>query len=244
MLRILGLVLSIGLADSLSPSTSLTGLFLASGHDPRRSVLEFAAGVFAVFLVGGLILTLGPGRAILALVPHPTATTRYVLETIAGVAMLIVSATLWRRRGSTNDRGIASADVARRRPPIAMGATIAVVELPTAFPYFAAIAAIVGSGLNLVTQLILVALYDVCFVLPLLGIVIAITVAGEPAVQRLTRARRWLGGHWPVLLSRLALVAGVFVVTLGVTGLTLTTPGDTGQFSRGLRHLLTHPLQQ
>jgi cytochrome c biogenesis protein CcdA len=242
LLRILGLVLSIGLADSVNPSTSLTGLFLAAGGNPRRSVLEFAAGVFAVFLLAGLILTLGPGRAILALVPHPDATTRYVLETVAGAAMLILAATLWRRRGRVTDRGASPGVLSRSGSPFAMGVTIGAIEVPTAFPYFAVIAAIVGSGQNLVTQLMLVAVYDLCFVLPLLGIALAISVGGDPAVQRLVRARRWLGGHWPWVLSRLALVAGVFVVALGVTGLTLNTPGDTGQFSRSLRHLLTHPL--
>ena len=243
MLRLLGVVLSIGLADSLNPSTSVTGLVLASGRLPRRSVLEFALGVFTAFLLGGLILTLGPGRAILALVPRPTATTRYILETVAGAAMFVVSATLWKRRGSTGEsRRPIGAD--RGRSPFALGAIIAAVELPTAFPYFAAIAAIVGSGLNVIMQVVLVAAYNVCFVLPLLGIALAITVGGEPAVARLTRVRRWLQGHWPVLLSRLALAAGIFVLTLGVTGLTLNAPGDTGHFSRGLRQLLTHPLQQ
>ena len=56
---------------------------------------EFAAGTFAVLLLGGLILTLGPGRAILSLVPHPDATTRYILETIAGAAMIVVSVVLF-----------------------------------------------------------------------------------------------------------------------------------------------------
>ncbi len=243
MLRALGVVLSIGLADSLNPSTSVTGLFLASGDRPRRSLLEFAAGVFGVVLLVGLILTLGPGRVILALVPRPTATTRYILETVAGVAMLVVSAGLWRRRGSP---GSASrlGKMPRRRSPFVLGVTIAALEMPTAFPYFAAIAAIVGSGVNLVGQIILVAIYDASFVLPLLAIALAVTVAGDPAVAQLTRAREWLTYHWPVVLSRLALVAGIFVVTLGVTGLTLDLPGDTGQVSRGLRHLLTHPLPQ
>lgn len=241
MLRILGLVLVIGLADSVSPSTTLTALFLASGPDPRRSVLEFTAAVFVVFLAGGLILTLGPGAAILALVPHPNATTRYVLETISGAAMLLLAATLWRRRGSPTTRATRSVDVTRRRPAT-IGAGIAVVELPTAFPYFAAIAAIVGSGVNMASQVILIAVYCGCFVLPLLGIALALAIAGEPAVERLVQARRWLGRHWPLLLSRLALIAGVFVVALGVTGLTLTSPGDTGKVSRDLRHLLTHPL--
>lgn len=240
MLRALVVVLSIGLADSLSPSTSVTGLLLASGERPRRSVLEFAAGVFAVFLLGGLILTLGPGRAILALVPRPGATTRYILETVAGAAMLVIAARLWRHRASPRDHE--ARRVGRRGSPFLLGATIAAVELPTAFPYFAAIATIVGSGLNLVVQIVLVAIYDGCFVLPLLALALAVTIAGDHVIDRLTRAREWLACRWPVLLSRLALVAGIFVVTLGVTGLTLDAPGDTGHFSRGLRDLLTDPV--
>jgi cytochrome c biogenesis protein CcdA len=241
MLRALGVVLSIGLADSLNPSTTVTGLLLASGARPRRAVLEFAAGVFVVFLVGGLVLTLGPGAAILALVPHPTATTRYILETVAGTTMLVSSAVLWRRRGSPGEERTPGR-TGRRGSPFTLGVTIAAVELPTAFPYFAAIAAIVGSGVNLLMQTVLVAVYDGCFVVPLLVIAIAITSAGESAVARLTRARHWLARHWPVLLSRLALVAGIFILTLGITGLTLDVPGNTGHFSRGLRDLLTDPV--
>ncbi len=243
MFRELWVVLSIGLADSLSPSTSVTGLFLASGERPRRSVLEFAAGVFLVFLLGGLILTLGPGRAILALVPRPTATARYILETVAGTAMLLVSVRLWRRKGSPGSGDPRMARLRRRASsPFILGVLIAAFELPTAFPYFAAIAAIVGSGLDLGPQLVLVVIYDLCFVLPLLAIALTVTVAGEPAVVRLTHAREWLALHWPVVLSRLALVAGIFVVTLGVTGLSLGLPGDTGQAVRKVRHVLTHPL--
>jgi len=241
MLRALGVVLCIGLADSLNPSTTVTGLFLASGARPRRTVLEFAGGVFLMFLVGGLVLTLGPGTAILALVPRPTATTRYILETVAGVAMLVTAAVLWRRRGSPGEeRKLGRAG--RRGSAFVLGMTIAAVELPTAFPYFAAIAAIVGAGVDLPTRIVLVAIYDGCFVLPLLGIAVTIAVAGEPAVARLTRARGWLAHHWPVLLSRLALAAGIFGITLGITGLTLDVPGNTGHFSRGLRHLLTEPV--
>lgn len=240
MLRALGVVLSIGLADSLNPSTSLTGLFLASGQRHRRSVLEFAVGVFIVFLLGGLILTLGPGRAILALVPHPTATVRYALETAAGTAMLVLSAIFWRRRG-TEREGRRLAMASRLSSPFVLGLAIATFELPTAFPYFAAIATIVGSGLDLIPQIVLVAIYDACFIAPLIAITIAITVGGEPAVAKLTDARRWLTRRWPVVLSRMALIAGIFVLTLGITGLTLDSPGGTGHFSRSLRHLITHP---
>src|SRR5947209_16427507 len=83
MLQLIGLVVSIGLADSLNPTTVGPALYLAAGNRPRRSVIRFTLAVFVVNLLGGLVLTLGPGEAILALVPRPGATVRYILETAA-----------------------------------------------------------------------------------------------------------------------------------------------------------------
>lgn len=239
MLRLLGLVISVSLADSLNPSTIGPALYLAGGECPRRDVLQFALGTFVVFMAGGLLLALGPGRAVLALVPRPNATTRYILETIAGVAMLAVSAVVWARRESLGHRDAATSPP-KRRSPLLLGAGIAVVELPTAFPYIAAIVAIVGSGLSLWRQVFLLGVYNVCFVLPLLAIVVMVAVAGDRAVAVLSQARHFMHEHWPVLAAIVALIAGIFVTTLGVTGLTMNTGGRVGRVSRRVRHLIPH----
>lgn len=239
MLRTLSVVVSIALADSLNPTTVGPGLFLASGRCPRRSVLEFTLGTAAVFLLGGLILLLGPGHAILALLPQPSANTRYILETAAGVVMLALSPLFWRRRGRVSPPS--PPEQRRQRSPAVMGAAISVVELPTAFPYFAAIATIVGSGLGTVRQLILLGIYDFIFVLPLLGMVLALMIGGERAVRRLVAARDWGRRNWPTIAATVALAVGLFVLTLGVTGLTEHQRNDVGTFSRTLRHLITKP---
>jgi cytochrome c biogenesis protein CcdA len=245
MLRLLGVVISIGLADSLNPSTVGPALFLAGGKSPRRHVLGFTAGTFAVFLLGGLVLTLGPGHAILALVPHPDATARYILETIAGASLLVAGGVLWRRRrrierhAEDPDRAPGWLASGAARSPMVVGATIAVIELPTAFPYFAAIAAIVGSGTGIVHQIVLVVIYNVCFVLPLLIIVLMLTLVGERTVDILAAARRYLRRRWPAVAGVAALIAGLFVITLGVTGLTGRAPGSVGALSRRLRHVIS-----
>lgn len=241
MLRLLGLVISLGLADSMNPSSIGPALLLAGGPRPRRSVLQFADGYAAVMLVGGLVLTLGPGRAILALVPRPTPTTRYILEIVAGVVMLVAAAVLWLRRERFGSRA-ADQSEPRHGSPAVMGLAISAVELPTAFPYFAAIVAIVGSGLNVAQQIILVAIYNLCFVLPLLGIVVVLMIAGDRAVELLARMRNYLHRNWPAVVAGLALVAGLFVTALGATGLGMNAGGHAGRISRRVRHLLTHPV--
>ncbi len=218
MLRLIGIVVSIGLADSLNPSTIAPALYLATGENARNRVAQFTAGVFAIYFLGGAAIAVGAGQLIRPLLPHPHHHITSIIEIAVGSAMIAAAAMIWRHRTT----------LARRDPPDfdpqgksswVLGASITAVELPTAFPYFAAIAAIVGSDLGPVRDLVLLVLFNVCFVLPLLGILGVLTFAGDRAEQMLATGREFLQRHWPTVLAGLALVAGLFVVALGVTGL-------------------------
>jgi cytochrome c biogenesis protein CcdA len=239
MLRYIGLVVSIGLADSLNPTTIAPALFLAIGERSRGRVIRFTIGVFVVYLLGGLIIALGPGQLLLSLIPRPDGRTRWILEIVAGLGMLVGAAYLWRNRERLSRRELPEADADGKSSAI-LGATITAVELPTAFPYFYAIAAIVGSGFDPVRQVVLLVMFNICFILPLLAIVATLTFAGEDAERVLGLVRGWLRTHWPKLLAIVGVLAGVFVTVLGVTGLAGSGHGHIGRFARRLRHLL-HP---
>jgi cytochrome c biogenesis protein CcdA len=233
MFRLIGLAISIGLADSLNPSTIVPALYLATGEHPRERVLEFTVGVFAVYFIGGAAIALGPGQLLLSLVPHPSHTTRYVIEVLAGAAILIAGVLLWFQRGRLGDRDPPDISGGGRGAWV-LGATITIVELPTAFPYFAVIAAIVGSGVGAVHQLFLVLIFNVCFVSPLLAIVAVLTFGGARTDRLLAAGRDFLQRRWPVVLSVVAVLAGLVVIGLGVTGLT-----NSRQHVRHITHELT-----
>jgi cytochrome c biogenesis protein CcdA len=239
MLRLIGIVISIGVADSLNPTTIAPALYLSTGENARRSVAEFTAAVFAVYFLGGAIIALGPGQLLLSLIPHPGRHLRYLLELVAGVAMLTAAAFLWGYRDRLAGRDIPDVNPSGKSSAV-LGATITAVELPTAFPYFAAIAAIVGSGLDPVRQLVLLVLFNICFVLPLLAIVLTLTFAGADAQRLITFVRTRLEAHWPGILAVAALVAGTFVTLLGATGLASVSHSHFAPFARRFRRLL-HP---
>jgi cytochrome c biogenesis protein CcdA len=237
MIRLIGLVVSIGIADSLNPTTIAPALYLAAGDHARRQVAQFTAAVFAVYLLGGLAIALGPGELVLALVPRPGRHLGYVLETVAGAAMLSAAAVLWgyRKRLARTD---APEINPRGRSSAILGATITAVELPTAFPYFAAIAALVGANLSVIRIVVLLVIFNICFILPLLAILGVLSFAGPDAQLVLTRGREWLEARWPTVLAVLALVAGLIVTLLGVTGLASAHHNDFGTFSRSVRKAL------
>jgi cytochrome c biogenesis protein CcdA len=238
MLRLIGLVVSIGLADSLNPSTIAPALYLASDHGAAGRVLRFTVGVLAVYLLGGLIIVLGPGELLLDIIPHPGHRLSYLLETVAGVAMLTAASFLWGYRDRLREREFKADTAPQSRSSALMGAAITAVELPTAFPYFAAIAAIVGSGFGLVRQIMLLVLFNLCFIVPLLGILATLWFAGPDSHRLLAAGRARLEKNWPVVLATLALLAGVFVTLLGITGLASLRHDHLGGFARKLRHFL------
>jgi cytochrome c biogenesis protein CcdA len=231
-------MVAIGLADSANPTTVAPALYLASADHARRQVAEFTLAVFAVYLVGGLAVALGPGQLLLALVPHPGRRLGYVLELVAGGVMLSASAFLWGYRDRLVRREPAAAIKIRGRSGAVLGATITAIELPTAFPYFAAIAAVVTSRLDIVGQIVLIVVFNLCFVLPLLAVLATLTFAGPDALRLLMAGRLWLESRWPKVLAILALLAGLFALLLGATGLGSLHHTDFGSFSRGVRHLL------
>ena len=237
MLRLIGIVVSIGLADSLNPSTVAPALYLATGQRPRSRVAEFTIGVFVVYLIGGLAIALGPGQLLLSLIPHPKHHVAHAIEVIAGIAMIIGSIYLWRHRERLSRREMPKFE-SKGKSSWLLGATITAVELPTAFPYFAAIAAVVGSDFDPVRQVILLVIFNICFIFPLLTIMLVLTVFGARATSVRTSVRAFLQRRWPVLVSVLGLVAGIFVVLLGATGFGSGLHGPLGRFSRRVRHVL------
>jgi cytochrome c biogenesis protein CcdA len=233
MVRLLGIVISIGLADSLNPSTIAPALYLATGERARGRVAEFTFAVFAVYFVGGAAIALGARQLLEPLLPHPRHHITDIVELAVGVAMIGAAALLWRYRDALSDRDPPDFDPHGRSSWV-LGASITAVELPTAFPYFAAIAAVVGSGQGAIRGLVLLFVFNVCFVLPLIVIIWTLTFGGDHAERWLTVGRNFLQRHWPAVLAGLALLAGLFVALLGATGIAATHSGFIRRLHRTL----------
>ena len=199
MFHLLGLVLLVGLVDSANPSTIAPALYLAAGKTAVRGLLGFVAGVLVVNLAGGLALTLGPGQALRALVPHPGATVKHAIEVGLGGALLVLAAGLWLGRRRVEHRVLGNQNRIDRSSFL-VGAGIAAIELPTAVPYFAVIAAIVESGRSVVTETGLLVAFNLIFVAPLVVIL---------GVRSLARERGRPGARAAAASTRAA--AGVIV---------------------------------
>lgn len=212
------LVLGIALVDGLNPSTIAPALVLTMKRRGALLVALFTVGVFLPSLAAGVLVVVGPGAALLDLVPHLGPLAKHLLEIGAAAALAVLAWILWIHRHRV--AGGMSRDLPGGTMGAAwLGAGIILAELPTAIPYFAALAAIVGSSAALAVQLELVALFNVAFVLPLLAILVTRLLAGPRSEPVLERIREVLDRYIGVVLPCLVGLVAVVLFAVGLVGI-------------------------
>jgi cytochrome c biogenesis protein CcdA len=218
VLALIALVAAVAAIDSANPTTVGPALYLATTKNARSSVASFTVGVFAVSFVGGAILTFGPGRLLIGAVPRPGEDMKHAIEIGLGVVALVAAAVLWAMRSRLSGRAHQKEQQVGRSSFL-LGAGIMLVELPTALPYFAVIAALVESDVRRLSQLLLLVLFNVIFVAPLVVILGVRLVASDKAVERMGRLRVGLHRRMGVLIPVAVALVGVVLIVVGGVGL-------------------------
>jgi len=214
----LALVIGIGLLDSANPATVVPALYLAAGPNGVKSVAGFLAGFAATNMALGVLIVLGPGEAVKRHLPHADVHTKHVLELAAGGLLLLLAAALWWQRHRVSHH-VAAGTKHLDRNSLLLGAGIAVVELPTAVPYFAAIAVVVGSGQPAANEVLLLAVFNLCFLLPVIVLLGLRMLAGERSRAWLFRLRGRIDAWLATLAPALVAVVGLALVVVGGVGL-------------------------
>jgi cytochrome c biogenesis protein CcdA len=218
VLQALIVVAGIALADSLNPATIGAGVLMAMSERPTRRVLEFTAGAFLANVLGGALLVLGPGHWLFTLLPSPSRHWRHVAEVIGGVVLLVAAIVVWALRERLGRRHLPGSRV-QGGHAFTAGASLMLIELPTAFPYFAAIAAIVGLDAATGVQLGLVCLFNVIFLAPLLAIATIVRFSPRVRDSVIGPASIWINRHWPLVFAVVMAVIGAVLLATGSAGL-------------------------
>ncbi len=218
MQHLLVVVIGIGLVDSANPATIAPAFYLAAGPGGAKSLVGFIAGVFLTNLAAGVLIALGPGEAIMSIVPHPGPHAKHLLELTAGGVLLVLAIVLWVQRKRVAHH-VSKGGEKMDRSSFLVGAGLVLVELPTAIPYFAVIAAVIGSGKPAVAQVLLLVIFNLCFILPLLAALAFRLLAGERARAWLGRARGSVDEFLAKLAPGLVLLVALALIAFGLVGL-------------------------
>jgi cytochrome c biogenesis protein CcdA len=218
VLEVTLVVTSLAVADSVNPVTIAVALYLASTDSSRSRLAAFAAGVFGVYALGGAVLILGPGQLLDAAATSSETGGFHIASILLGALLLIGALVLFRSIRQSAQAAPAVGQLSARWA-LALGAAVTALDLPTAFPYFAALAAILGSGVATSSQLALLAAFNVIYVLPLALILAVRMLTGERCDPMLARARQMIDRVAPKLLVALTAATGGGLLVRGADGL-------------------------
>jgi hypothetical protein len=206
---LLGLI-ALALVDSINPSAIVVTLYLLAGGRAPAQVLAYVAAIFVTYLGLGVAMTSGLDAVLPALSALGRSRHGLVPQALAGLAMVVYAL-----------RAPATAGAAPRVQPTATsyaalalpGATVTTMELPTAVPYFGAIALLTAADLPAARWLPLLVLYNAIFVLPPLLLLAAHVVLGRRMEARFAALRERLqAGARETLLWILGLAGGGLLV--------------------------------
>lgn len=207
-LELASVLVGLALLDSLNPATISEAAVLSSSRRPAPAVLAYWAGALTCYLTLGGLLVLGPGALLAGALAAPPDWLRAV-GAVVGATMFTAGVVLW-RRGVRLGFGTRLAD-GDPRLAFKIGVVATLGDIPTAAPYYGAVAVLAGSGLSQAAQLGALGAYNLIYLAPVL-IVLALRLAAGSRADPLLDAVRGT-------VERLAGPLLICVLVLGGAGL-------------------------
>jgi cytochrome c biogenesis protein CcdA len=206
--------LALAVVDSINPSAIVVTLYLLSRKRVATQVTTYIAAIFLTYLTLGAVVMSG----IDALLPSVGATLDsrlgFIVQGAIGLAMLLYAI-----------RAPAAARSAPRVEPRAttytalalLGVSVTAMEMPTAVPYFGALALLASADRPVASWLPLLVLYNVIFVLPPMLLLAAYMALGRRLDAKYADLRERLqAGARETMLWILGLVGGALLVTSAI----------------------------
>lgn len=216
-MSLLGYLVAIAAIDSLNPTATALQVYLLTTPNPIGRSISFITGIFLAYWTVGLLATLGLARFI-QWVFETHSEWMSLIQCILGIALLYVG---WTLNSSSN-----AYQPLKNKPnslqPIHtffLGMSVTLLEAPTAFPYIAAIERIAQAKLILPDLAGFLSIYNLVFVMPLIGLLGIYIAFQSRSTELLKRINQAITTWSPKILRVLLLVTGTFLLLNGITSI-------------------------
>jgi len=202
---------ALALVDSINPSAIVVTLYLLSRGRAPTQVCVYVAAIFLTYLTLGMMMMSGMDALLRTLGTVGSSRLGFIVQGLIGLAMLLYAI-----------QAPATAKSAPRVEPGAssyaalalLGVTVTTMELPTAVPYFGAIALLTTADLLMAQWLPLLVVYNAIFVAPPVLLLIGHIVFGKRLGARYADLRNRLqAGARETMLWIFGLVGGGLLVS-------------------------------
>jgi cytochrome c biogenesis protein CcdA len=204
-------LLALAVVDSINPSAIVVTIYLLSRERGAGQVAVYIAAIFVTYLTLGTLLMSGVDAMLPSLRGFGSGRAGLIVQGLVGLAMLVYALRAPAQPPSAQSlvpRGSTYAALAL------LGMTVTAMELPTAVPYFGAIALLTTADLHATQWLPLLLLYNAVFVLPPVLLLAGHLVLGRRVEARYVHIRdRLQAGARETMLRIFGLVGSALLAT-------------------------------
>lgn len=205
MLELLLTLTPISLLDSMSavPIAVIPLAIILNGRQPLLGSIGFISGGFVSYFLFGILLLMGVDTFIdkyaemfISYVKSEPNFVELVIQIILGFVMIYFASQFSKKvpQGSSTRTREYQTDITPLQA-FTISATINIIGMWGALPYFAAIAQILKANLDTVPMISSLVYYNAIFALPLIGFIILRAVLGDRAQGALDKITRFFT-HW------------------------------------------------
>lgn len=207
-------VLFLAVLDSINPSAIVVTLYLLStaGSRALAQVAVYVGTIFITYLLLGVMIMLGIASLLPSLSGVLNGPIGLIAQSVVGLVLLVYSLTASTNRQSSPV--VARPSAGTYAGLVMLGVSVTAMELPTAIPYFAAIALISEAELPIRAWAPLLGIYNVIFVLPPIALLAGhLVLQGRMAEPYAALRQRLESGARETVLWVAGLVGGVLLLT-------------------------------
>lgn len=220
MTELLPRLIPLLVVDLLNPVLFALLVVAVSTTRPIANSTAFLAGHTASYFISGIIIALGLNQ-ITDRLNNPLPVD-FVIELLIGLLLL------WAALASRNGKASADRTPDRELTPaycFGYGAVVNFIGVPFALPYFAAVDQLLKADLSLESSLLVLAFYNMAYVLPFLLVPILVALTGDSSKPILEKINNLLislvDKFMPVLLLLLGLALTADALSYLISGETL-----------------------
>ena len=213
-MSLLGYIVAIAAIDSLNPTATALQIYLLTTPKPVGRSIALISGIFVAYWTVGLLATVGLARLI-QWVFLTYSEWISLIQCILGIALLYVG---WTLNSSSNAHQPLKNKPNSLQPihTFFLGMSVTLLEAPTALPYIAAIERIAQAKLSFYDLAGVLSIYNVVFVMPLIGLLGIYIAFQDRRTELLKRINQSITQWTPKILRVLLLVTGSVLLVSGI----------------------------
>jgi cytochrome c biogenesis protein CcdA len=223
MIEQLPILIPILLADVINPVLLAADIYALGGRKPIFYSLMVLTGWLVVYFGSGVLIAMGL-ESIMSFLNNPRPIDFYIELVIAALLIWFGIKFILPSKTSKKEEKYDDSSKLNAIGAFGIGATINLIGLPFALPYFAALDQILKANMGWVESLSTLLLYNLLYVAPFAILIFIKVLFGEKGERLLQTVNNWMDKIGKVLLPGMMILLAIALIIDAVKYFTTGTP--------------------